>query len=143
MSRVRYAALTVLASMGAGSQALAGQLGQAADVQISWWRVALGLILCLGLAVGAALALRTRMTGGGPIFAGGPWRGVAEALRARYPTLNATPRRLKLVESLQLTPQLQVCLVACDDLEVLIAATPQGAFVVTPAAAAGVSQSPS
>ena len=116
-------------------QAFAGQLGQAAEVQIAWWRVALGLMLCLALAVGAALALRTRMTGHGPVFASGPWRGVAEALRARYPTLNATPRRLKLLETLRLTPQLQVCLFAFDAQEILIATTPQGAFVVTPEAA--------
>lgn len=142
MNRLRHGSAVLVASLAIGTGALAGQLGQAADVQISWWRVALGLILCLALTVGAALALKTRM-GGGAVFVSGPWQGVAEALRARYPKLNAAPRRLKLVETLRLTPQLQICLLACDDLEILIAATPQGAFVVTPGAATGMSQRPS
>lgn len=143
MSRLRYGAVALLSSLALGPEALAGQLGQAVEVQISWWRVALGLTLCLALAVGAVLALKTRMTGGGPLFTSGLWRGVTDALVTRYPTLNAAPRRLKLVETLRLTPQLQVCLFACDDQEILIAATPQGAFVVAPGAATVPSQRPS
>lgn len=106
--------LAVGAVLGLPTIAFAQSLGHADDVGVPWWRVAGALILCLGLAVGAAYALRSRLGGGG--------RRLFEV----------GPRKLRLVETLRLSHQVDVCLVQCDQGQVLIAATPHGAVVVSP-----------
>jgi flagellar biogenesis protein FliO len=112
-SRWRSAAA---ATCGAGwllapGLAAAQKLGQAPDTDVAWWRVLLALGLCLALAVGAALVLRTRM------------RGVAR------PAPKAG-RQLQLVESMRLSHQVDVCLLACDGEQLLVATSPQGVVLL-------------
>jgi len=89
--------------------AAAQVLGQGGDDSVSMWRVAAALLVCVLLAVGGAFALRTRMGTGALVFA--PPRG----------------RRLKLVETLRLSPQSTLCIVDCDGRELLVMASPAGA----------------
>ena len=104
--------------MLAGQAAQAAPLGQVGDDGVAWWRVAAALILCLLLAVGGAFALRTRLGGG--IAARGPlW------LRAAQPT-----RRLELIETLRVKPQVDLLIVRCDGRELLLSASAQGAELI-------------
>jgi MFS family permease len=96
--------------------ALAGRLGQAAGDDIPWWRVAGALAVCVILAVAAAAALRLRLR----------MRGQAPG----HSPLGPAPRQLKLVESLRLSHQVNVCLVACGERLVLVATSPQGAVLL-------------
>jgi flagellar biogenesis protein FliO len=98
-------------SLAIATQALAQTLGQGTGAEVTWWRVAGALALCLALAVGGAFALRTRMRGTMPIFSAGR-------------------RQLQLVETLRLSHQVDVCLFTCNDRQFIIAATPHGAVVV-------------
>lgn len=88
------------------SFALAQRLGQGSDVQVPWWRLIATLILCIGLAVGGAYALKARLRGA--------------------PALNNGARRLELVETLRLSHQIDICLLKCGDRALIVAATPQG-----------------
>jgi len=90
------------------SSAWAQTLGQGGGTNLPWWRVIGALILCLGLAIGAAFALKTRLRGAGPVF-------------------SSAKRRLQLVETLRLSHQVDICLLTCDDQTLVVAATPQGA----------------
>jgi flagellar biogenesis protein FliO len=104
----RRALLALIVFAVSWQPALAQRLGQGADDGVSMWRVVVALLLCLALAVFAAYALRTRMGG--------------------LPFLSATRpgRRMQLVESLRLSHQIDLCVVACDGQELLVAAGPQG-----------------
>ena len=96
------AALTTsLCSVPAYAQAI----GQAPDDGISWIRVIVSVILCLVLAVAAALVLRARMSG-------------------ILPAAVTTGRRLRVVERLRLSPQVTVTLLSCDGGEFLIVHSP-------------------
>jgi flagellar biogenesis protein FliO len=109
--------------MGAlAGPALAQTLGRQAGVEIHWWRVIGALIVCIGLAVGAAFALRHRLQ-----------LGAAPRLFGAGPRLFGAPlpRRLQLVESLRLTHQVDVCLVRCDNQDYLLAVSPGGIVSVT------------
>ena len=103
------AAAVVLALPAASAQTL----GQGAADDISTWRVVAVLLLCLALAVFAALALRARFGGSLPaLFAA------------------TSGRRLQLVETLRLSHQIDLCVVTCDGQEYLVAATAQGAQIL-------------
>ena len=93
--------------------ALAQRLGQGEDDGISLWRVVVALLLCLALAVFAAYAMRSRM-GGLPLLSG------------LFSGARPNRRRLQLVETLRLSHQIDLCVVACDGEELLVAAGPQG-----------------
>jgi hypothetical protein len=108
--RLRFA-FSVLAAV-TPALASAQTLGQGPETVMPWWRVAAALALCLALAVGAAFALRYRM-------------------RGAMPSLTPAKRRLKLVESLRLSHQVDVCLLSCEDRQFLIAATPHGAVLIS------------
>src|SRR5258708_39176301 len=112
----RLARWLVLAASAVVATAIAGPclsqtLGQGGGVEIPWWRVGGALALCLALAVGGAFALRTRLGGALPSGAG-------------------PGRRLRLVESVRLSHQTDVCLIRCDLRAFLIASTPQGAVLI-------------
>lgn len=91
----------------AAAPACAQTLGQGAGPEISWLRVVGALLFCLALAVGAAFALRYRFRGAVRLAPG-------------------TPRRLRLVETMRLSHQSDICLLAVDGQEFLFASTPQG-----------------
>lgn len=88
---------------------LAQTLGQGAADDISIWRILAALALCLVLAVVGAFALKSRMAGGQLI-----------------PFALKKDRRLKLVESLRLANQVDLCIVLCDGRELLVAASAHG-----------------
>lgn len=102
-------AVLLLVEMPAHAQ----RLGQGTGTEVPVWRVLGALIICLALAVAAAIVLKRRLGGARPIGFG----------RAR---------RLQLVETLRLSHQIDLCVVSCDGGEFLIAATPHGATVINP-----------
>jgi flagellar biogenesis protein FliO len=113
MSARRLAFLTSgAAALLAAAPAAAQRLGQGTGTEVPIWRVLGALLFCLLLAVAAAFFLRRRMSGAMPLGLGG---------RAR---------RLQLVETIRLSHQVDLCLVRCDDRELLLAATPHGAAPV-------------
>lgn len=98
---------------GQAGAALAQTLGRGGGGEVSIWRVLGSLVVCLGLAIGAAYALRTR------------FRGVAA------PMFGAQERRLSLIETVRLSHQVDVCLMRCDDDHFVVASTPQGLVVIS------------
>jgi hypothetical protein len=102
--------------------ALAQRLAQPDAPGIAWWRLIGSLLVCLALAVGAVVVMRLKLKGGAPLLA-------------------AESSRLRLVQSLRLSHQVDVCLLECDDLSVLIATSAQGPVVIhtRPAQAEGAS----
>jgi len=101
------AALLLLAAAPACAQ----RLGQGNGAEVPVWRVLGALALCLALAVGAAYVLRRRLGGSMPLAMG-------------------RTRRLQVIETLRLSHQVDLCLVACDGAEFILAATPQGATLI-------------
>jgi flagellar biogenesis protein FliO len=101
-------------SLVVASPALAQQLGQGAHYDPPWWRVIGALLFCVLLAVGAAFVLRGRLNG---------------PLAALLAPKGAT-RRLRVIESTRLSPQVDVCLLQVDEEELLLAISPQGAAVL-------------
>jgi hypothetical protein len=111
--RAPAASLAGMATALASQAALADRLGQAPDDGPSIWRVAGAFSLCALFAFAGALVLRSR--------------GGLGALSWLRP---ATARRLTLVESVRLTPQVQLCIVVCDGREMLLTTAPTGAILL-------------
>lgn len=114
-------------ALTAGAWSLAGAasaqvLAQGPEQHVSIGRVIAALLLCLALAVAGALVMRARMDGR---FAG--W-----SLRIASP---AATKRLALVDRLRLSPQLEICMVRCDQRELVLAVTQSGATVLHETAA--------
>jgi flagellar biogenesis protein FliO len=86
----------------------AQRLGGASEPDISLPRILAALVLCVAAAVVLALivAKRGRLHG---LAAIGDW---ATSFRK--------PRRLKLMESVRISPHADLCLVTCDDTEFLL-----------------------
>lgn len=93
-------------------------LGHGPDDQIVWWRVALALIFCLMLAVGAAFVIKARTSG--------------QLAMPRFinPGRTSPARRLELVETLRLKPQLDLVIVRCDGRDLLLATHAQTAQLI-------------
>jgi len=104
--------------MLAGQAAQAVPLGQVGDDGVAWWRVAAALIFCLLLAVGGAFALRARLGGG------------VGARRPLWLRAAQNPRRLELIETLRVKPQVDLLIVRCDGRELLLSASAQGAELI-------------
>ncbi len=100
------------------SPAFGQTLGQAPDDTISIWRVAFALLLCLGLAVAGAYAIKARL-------------GMASPL-ALFSFAGERTRRLQLIESLRLTQKSDLCLVRCDGRELLFLTSDHGVQVIEP-----------
>lgn len=105
---------SLLACLVPARASWAQTLGQGSDDGISLWRVLAALLLCLVLAVVGGFALKKRLDGSTPTLA---------TLFKRGPT---TRRRLKLVESLRIGTQVELCIVTCDGREFLVATSTQG-----------------
>lgn len=102
----------ILPVAGANAQQLGG--GGAPDISLV--RVFLALLVCLIVAVLAALLIRQRVKGGGslPLFT----------------RLGSTSSRIRLIETRRVAPQSDVCLVECDGQEYLLLLSPAGASVL-------------
>jgi len=111
----------------AASPAWTQQLGQAQGVDVPLWRVLGALVVCLSLAVGAAVLLRRRLVQGGASPCLGP--GLPRLLDLR-PDQNDS-RRLELLETVRLSHQTDVCLLRCDGREFIVSTSPQGALLVS------------
>lgn len=83
--------------------------GNTSSDGIPWLRMILGLALCLGLALAAALVLRSR--GGVSIV----------------PAWRTRTRRLQLLETVRTGPQTSLSLVRVDHTEYLLVSAPGGA----------------
>jgi flagellar biogenesis protein FliO len=111
MALTRSACLTLLLAGGPVWPAAAQKLGQGGGTDVSVWRVTGALIFCLLLAAGAAFALRAR-------------------LRGALPPLRGQGRRLRLVESLRLSHQTDLCLIELDGRELVVASSAHGATLL-------------
>ncbi len=106
--------LVVVAWYQLASAAEGQQLGGAQSVDISLWRVLAALLLCIALVIGAAFALRYRMTGRIDLSLG----------------TMASTKRIVLLERLRLGAQAELCLVTIDGQEWLVTATPTNVQLV-------------
>lgn len=106
-----------IAALAAAGPACAQTLGQAAGPDVSWWRVLAALLLCLALGVGGAYALRARM-------------GVGTAPQVLWRLGSAPAKRLRIIETVRVGQQVEVCLIACDGREHLIAVSPHAIEVL-------------
>lgn len=111
--------------------AMAEPLAHGTAPQISIWRIAAALLLCLLLALAAALALKARMSGRLPGLAAGklPALKLNASPLARF-LKSPAPRRLRAVETIRISPYADICLFRCDGKIFLVAATPQGVTVL-------------
>jgi flagellar biogenesis protein FliO len=91
--------------------AIAQQLGQGGEEDISLLRVFVVLILCIMLAAIAAFVLRARLGG--------------TKLWSKH-----MAGRLVIVESRRVTPQASICLIALDGQEYLVAFSPNSASLI-------------
>lgn len=115
----------LLAAAAVATPAISQTLGQAPATDFAWVRWLGALALCLALAVGGALALRARL--------GGARAPMSPALLGLWlKGSNPPPRRLRVIEAVRASPTLEVCLLACDGREYLVAATPHGAIQLSP-----------
>lgn len=107
----RRAGFAILPLVLWAKPAAANTIGQAGDAGVSLWRVLGALLFCLLIAAGAALAMRSRFKGA-------------------LPSLKREARRLRMIENLRLSHQVDLCLVELDGRELLVAATAQGATLL-------------
>lgn len=132
-------AAALLACAFVATPVLADTLGGAKDPPIAWWRVFAALLLCLVLAVGAALALRVRMRGlpASRPAAKASLTELAAALWRKLPSGgNVEPGELQLLESIRLSHQIDVCRIRFRDEDYLVAASAQGLVLLGKAPAA-------
>lgn len=115
-SAAARAGLALVLAFACAAPALA-QLGGAHDDGVSLWRVLGALLLCLGLAVAGAFALRARMGGRGLVARLGTAKG-----------------QIELEENMRVNPQLQIVIVRCGEERILVAATPSGTPALLPLA---------
>ncbi len=120
----RHSVVLAIAAAAQASPALAQHLGGGADVDVPWWRVAAVLVLCVLMAGAAIYAARFRLFRNAGTAA---WpSSFFDAVKLMAPA----PRRLKVIETVRLSHQVDICLVSCDDVEFIIAAGANGATVV-------------
>jgi flagellar protein FliO/FliZ len=94
---------------------LAQNLGRGVDDGISIWRVVAALLVCMGVAVGAAFLLR---------------RGMPMGRMLQYSKKKTS--RLQVIETLRIRPQTDLCIFACDGEEFLMVLSPQSASLLRP-----------
>lgn len=121
-----------------------------AEGGLFWLRWAAALGLCLLLAIAGAYALKVRQSGGpvrpgpgvfgvgafgkGRLRPGSLWAAALRATVTWPPGVRSLDtgavRRLRVIESLRVSAQLEVCLLECDDRELLLATTAQGVVLL-------------
>ena len=97
-------AIVTALSLSSARYAMAQQLGQGDDVDVSPWRTLIVLTLVLGIGITSIIVIRRRS--GLPI-----WR-------------EPSSRRLRVIEVVRVSPGISVCLFACDDREHLVVIGP-------------------
>ncbi len=122
-------ALTSMALLwiAAAAPATAQTLGQGGDTDIPWLRLTAALLLCLGLAAGAAYALDRRLKGGSGLDSlqlTGLFR------RFRSSATDARRARLTDIETRRVSTQVSVSVFKCDGRDFLVAASAQGQLVL-------------
>lgn len=119
----------IVAAWGlSAAPALAQRLASGSPAPFPWWRWFAAIGLCLGLAVAGALALRARLGGAGGVA----WPSALPSLRAGAA---ARRRRVSVLDSVRVSPTLEVCLIRCDAEDYLLAATPHAIVRLSAAAA--------
>ncbi len=108
----------------ASGPALAQTLGKGGGADIPWLRLGAALLLCLGLAIGAAFALHHRLGGS----TGGPRLARLARLAPGLESLGGagSARRLSDIETRRLSPQVTVSVFRCDGRSYMVAASAQG-----------------
>lgn len=125
----RVIAAAALSPALLAAPACAQTLGQGADTDIPWVRLIAALLLCIGLAAGAAFALNRRLNGG----AGLPDKAVLADLMARLrpaPVVGERRARLTDIETRRVSTQVSVSVFKCDGRDFLVAASVQGQLVL-------------
>lgn len=97
-------------------------LGRASDADLPVWRLVIAFILCIIVAIMAALALRRFMRGGGasPAHSGGPrWFGGRNWLAG-------APREIAIQETHRASLHGDICLINWGERQFLVAISPGG-----------------
>ncbi|MDB5441401.1 MAG: Flagellar biosynthesis protein FliO [Caulobacteraceae bacterium] len=123
--RLGLAAFALALATGLAGVAEAQVLGQGPAPGVSAWRVVAALVLCLVLAVAGAVALKSRLGARAPKV--WPLQGLN---LWRWRTAARGGRRVEALESIRLSPQVEVCLFNCDGRAFLAVATTQGGLQV-------------
>ena len=132
MRGLRFSGGVLLASL-AGAPAYAQTLGLAHGPEVPWWRVVGALLFCCLLGGLGALALKYRIRKQGGqrrVFDAGNWQRLITNFKLSTRSEDDSVARLRLIQTVHLSYQVDVCLLECDGETVMIATSPNGAFVV-------------
>jgi hypothetical protein len=99
--------------------AQAQTLGGGSDFELPLLRLVLGLLLCVIVAIGAALMLKRFMHG-----------GAAPQIGKWSDLVRPPQRRVRVLETHRLSPHGDVCVLTCKGREYLIVLSPAGATVI-------------
>lgn len=102
-----------LLSISAARPALAQTIGTGAEDDVGAWRVVISLVVCVALAAAGALVLKKR-SGQGTGFT---W-------------FHASERRLRVLESVRLSRETMLSIVAVDGNQLLVLSGQEGASIV-------------
>ncbi|HYC68862.1 hypothetical protein [Brevundimonas sp.] len=112
----------------ASTSAVAQTLGKGADTDIPWLRLGAALLLCIGLAVGAAYALNRRLNGAGGPLGRPDLTKLLSTLVA--PGGAGSAPRLSDIETRRLSTQVTVSVFRCDGRSFMVTASAQGHLVL-------------
>lgn len=118
----------VLPALAAAGPALTQSIGQGTNEAVPWLRLGAALLLCIGLAVGAAFAVRYRMGGAPRRFDGLNLKVWLKGLSSA--AIGKSEGRLTDVETCQLSPQVSVSTFKCDGQSFMVATSSQGHLVL-------------
>lgn len=122
-AKVRPAHLTLAIAMAAGP-GMAQTLAHGPVADIAYGRVIAALLLCLALGAGAAWVMRARLGSQFRAPSLSQWFAIVSGARPQGGA------RLTVVERLRVSPQLEVCLLACEGRRYLIASSPTGTILL-------------
>lgn len=118
----------VLPALATAGPALAQTIGQGTSDAVPWLRLGAALLLCIGLAVCAAFAVRYRMGSAPRRFDGLNLKVWLKGLSSA--AIGKSGGRLSDVETCQLSPQVSVSIFKCDGQSFMVATSSQGHLVL-------------